>query len=149
MEIWHERIKSLRENTDVTLKDMAKLIGVSEATVQRYECGKIQELPYKVITAYAEKFHVTPSYIMGWEDKPSPSPELIKLASQYKPDVVFSHDLSEIEYNTAKSDNAILAYANKFKELLELASTLNKEGIDDLTKYAKLMSNSEDYKKEE
>lgn len=71
MEIWHKRIKELRENTDITLKDMAKLIGVSEATVQRYENGKIQELPYKAITTYAEKFNVTPGYIMGWENKSS------------------------------------------------------------------------------
>lgn len=71
MEIWHKRIKELRENTDVTLKDMAKIIGVSEATVQRYESGKIQELPYKVIEAYAERFNVYPSYIMGWSDNPN------------------------------------------------------------------------------
>ena len=50
---------------------MAKIIGVSEATVQRYESGKIHELPYKVIIAYAEKFHVYPSYIMGWSDNPA------------------------------------------------------------------------------
>lgn len=70
MEIWHKRIKELRENSDITLKDMAKIIGVSEATVQRYESGKIHELPYKVIEAYAEKFNVNPSYIMGWQESP-------------------------------------------------------------------------------
>lgn len=73
MEIWHKRIKELRENSDITLKDMAKIIGVSEGTVQRYESGKIKELPYKVIEAYAEKFHVLPSYIMGWTDSPDNS----------------------------------------------------------------------------
>lgn len=73
MEIWHKRIKELRENSDITLKDMAKIIGVSEGTVQRYESGKIKELPYKVIEAYAEKFHVLPSYIMGWTDLPDNS----------------------------------------------------------------------------
>ena len=71
MEIWHKRMKELRTNSDTTLKDMAKIIGVSEATVQRYECGKIQEVPYNVIIAYAEKFHVTPSYIMGWSATPT------------------------------------------------------------------------------
>ncbi len=73
MEIWHKRIKGLRENSDITLKDMAKIIGVSEGTVQRYESGKIKELPYKVIEAYAEIFHVLPSYIMGWTDSPDNS----------------------------------------------------------------------------
>lgn len=68
MEIWHKRIRELRKGTDVTLKDMAQIIGVSEATVQRYESGAIFELPYKVIEAYAEKFNVHPAYIMGWTD---------------------------------------------------------------------------------
>lgn len=141
MEIWHERIKSLRENTDVTLKDMAKLIGVSEATVQRYECGKIQELPYKVITAYAEKFHVTPSYIMGWEDKHLPSPNIVNLASQYDAQLALDHDKRTYE--------RIKLYGKALSNLMDLASTLNEQGLDDLTKYAKLMSKSEEYKKEE
>lgn len=71
MEIWHKRLKELRQNTDVTLKDMAKIIGVSEATVQRYENGSIAEIPYKAITAYAKKFKVNPSYIMGWTNTPN------------------------------------------------------------------------------
>ena len=71
MEIWHKRLKELRQNTDVTLKDMAKIIGVSEATVQRYENGSISEIPYKAITAYAKKFKVNPSYIMGWTNTPN------------------------------------------------------------------------------
>lgn len=70
MEIWHKRIKELRANSDVTLKEMAQLIGVSEATVQRYESGAINDVPYKAITAYAEKFNCSPSYIMGWTNDP-------------------------------------------------------------------------------
>ena len=86
MEIWHKRIQALRENSDVTLKDMASAIGVSEATIQRYESGKIYEIPYKAIVAYAERFNCSPSYIMGWTDasnKSSVSPEDMKLLENY------------------------------------------------------------------
>ena len=49
---------------------MANKIGVSEATVQRYESGKITKVPYKAIIAYADTFKVSPSYIMGWSETP-------------------------------------------------------------------------------
>ena len=66
MSIVNERMRDLRRMSDVTLLDMAKRIGVSEATVQRYESGKIEKVPYKAIIEYAKAFNVVPEYIMGW-----------------------------------------------------------------------------------
>lgn len=70
MSIVNERMKQLRSMSDTTLKDMAKKIGVSEATVQRYESGKIEKVPYKAIIEYSQTFKVNPNYIMGWIDNP-------------------------------------------------------------------------------
>lgn len=67
--IWNDRIKQLRENRKMTLKEVAKKLGVTEATAQRYENSNgIKQIPYKAIEKYAEIFGVSPSYIMGWED---------------------------------------------------------------------------------
>lgn len=66
MEIWNRQMKALRKGTNVTLKEMADLMGVSEATAQRYESGAIINVPYKAIITYAEKFNVSPCQIMGW-----------------------------------------------------------------------------------
>lgn len=66
--IWNERIKTLREAHDLTLKDIAKDLGVSEATAQRYESNAIKNIPYEVIVKYAEIFRCSPCYIMGWEN---------------------------------------------------------------------------------
>lgn len=71
METVNERMKYLRSQTDVTLKEMANLIGVSEATVQRYESGNITKVPYKAIIEYAKKFNTFPGYIMGWTNNPN------------------------------------------------------------------------------
>lgn len=68
--IWHDRLRLIRAGTGVSLKEMADLVGVTEATAQRYESGHIHHIPYEVIVAYAERFNVSPSYIMGWEDAP-------------------------------------------------------------------------------
>lgn len=70
--LWNERLKQLRDGSGVSLKEMADLCGVSEATAQRYESGHIRQVPYDAIIAYATKFRCSPSYIMGWEDADVP-----------------------------------------------------------------------------
>ena len=67
--IWNQRIVQLRAESGMTLKDIADQIGVSEATAQRYE-KSIKNIPYDVIIKYSEIFDVSPSYIMGWSNKP-------------------------------------------------------------------------------
>lgn len=66
--IWNERIKALRKERDLTLKDVARLLGVTEATAQRYESNAIKAIPYETISKLAEIFDCSPSYIMGWEN---------------------------------------------------------------------------------
>ena len=44
--IWNDRIKTLRKLHDLTLKDVAKRLGVTEATAQRYESNSIKTIPY-------------------------------------------------------------------------------------------------------
>lgn len=63
----NNRLKELRLNKGLTLKQVANLIGVSEATVQRYESGKISTLKYEVAEALAALYNVSPGYLMGWE----------------------------------------------------------------------------------
>lgn len=71
--IWNDRLKMLRDGSGVSLKEMAQLCGVSEATAQRYESGHIRQVPYEAVVAYADKFGCTPGYIMGWDDSPPPA----------------------------------------------------------------------------
>lgn len=146
MEIWHKRIKELRENTDVTLKDMAKIIGVSEATVQRYESGKIQELPYKVIEAYAEKFKVYPSYIMGWTDNPKQY-SLYDMEKDIdfktmKPNRQVASPVSpEPKHESLKYDYLIEYVKNNetMRHLVDVASTCTEDDIEMAIKFLKYM----------
>jgi repressor LexA len=69
--IWNQKIKELREQSHLTLLEVSKKLGVSEATAQRYESDTgIKNIPYEQIIKYAELFNVTPAYIMGWEENP-------------------------------------------------------------------------------
>lgn len=68
MSILQERIKSKRLSTGLTLSEVADLIGVKEATMQRYESGEIKNIKHDTIVKLSNIFHCTPQYLMGWTD---------------------------------------------------------------------------------
>lgn len=62
-----ERLKMLRELRQMTLDDVAKRIGITESTAQRYESGAVKTIPYERIGALANVFGCDPGFIMGWQ----------------------------------------------------------------------------------
>lgn len=66
-----DRIKQARIALGYSAEQVAAFLGVSPATVYRYENGDISKLPSNFIKPLAEYLCVTPSWIMGWtEDHP-------------------------------------------------------------------------------
>ena len=63
----NERIKERRIATGMTLLDVAQKLGVTEATMQRYESGDIKNIKNETVVALAEIFGCTPTYLMGWD----------------------------------------------------------------------------------
>lgn len=63
------KIKERREELGITLQQVANHLGVSKATVQRYESGEIKNIKLETIEKIAEILKVTPAYLMGWEEK--------------------------------------------------------------------------------
>lgn len=69
MEIeFKDKIKNRRAELNMTLEDVAREVGVSSATVQRWESGNIKNLRRDKILALANALKTTPSYLMGWTD---------------------------------------------------------------------------------
>lgn len=64
-------IKERRKELGLTLADVAKMVGVTEATVQRWESGNIKNLRQERIASLAIALDTTPAYLMGWEDAPA------------------------------------------------------------------------------
>lgn len=52
----------------LTLKDVAKALGVAESTVSRYESLDIQNMGIDKIEALAKVLKCSPAYLMGWEN---------------------------------------------------------------------------------
>lgn len=63
-----DRIRLRRNQLDKTLEDVGKVVGVTRATIQRYENGNIQNIPSDKIELLAKALKTTPAYLMGWED---------------------------------------------------------------------------------
>ena len=68
-----ERIKSLRESKDITQTELAEMIGTTKQNVYKYENGIVTNIPSDKIELMAEKFDVSPAYLMGWTDEKSTS----------------------------------------------------------------------------
>ena len=65
-----ERIKQARLALGYSAEQVAAFLGVSPATVYRYEHGDISKLPSKFIKPLAEYLCVSPSWLMGWSEEP-------------------------------------------------------------------------------
>jgi len=65
-----KRMRLARINNEKTLEEVAKAVGVSRQTIQRYETGIISNIPSDKIESIAKALNVTPGYLMGWELSP-------------------------------------------------------------------------------
>lgn len=63
-----ENIKMKRAEIGLTLEDVAKYIGVTRQTVQKYESGIVTNIPSDKIEKMAILFQTSPGVLMGWED---------------------------------------------------------------------------------
>lgn len=64
-------IKKRRAEIGVTLEDIGKIVGVSKATVQRWESGEIKNIRRDKIEKLSQALQTTPAYLMGWDENKS------------------------------------------------------------------------------
>lgn len=66
------RIKYLREKWNISQKDFAKKIGVSNTVLSRYESGD-RKPDYDILQTIADYFEVSTDYLLGRTNAPEPS----------------------------------------------------------------------------
>jgi repressor LexA len=75
----------------MTLEELAKFVGVSKQTIQRYEIGQITNIPSDRIEKMANALSVSPSELMGWKTEKTEAKdelsELIKLLPKDKQNI--------------------------------------------------------------
>jgi len=62
------KIKELRKERGMTEEELGVKIGVSKATVNKYETGIVVNLKRPTIEKIATALDVSPGYLMGWSD---------------------------------------------------------------------------------
>ena len=83
-EIVGENIRHYRKINGLTIKEIASKVGITEATMQKYEVGKIRRVDVEMVKNIADAIGVEPSALTGWtaadyiyhnatkENKPTP-----------------------------------------------------------------------------
>ena len=72
-ETMHERIRNLREDKDLTQKDMAIILNIAQTTYSDYELGKIN-IPLDTLKKLARFFNTSIDYLLELTDEKEPYP---------------------------------------------------------------------------
>lgn len=64
----NDLIKMRRLELDMTMKELAAKVGVSEGTISRWESGDIENMKRDKIAALARALEVPPAVLMDWEE---------------------------------------------------------------------------------
>lgn len=70
----YERIKQRRKELGLSADDVASSLGVSRATIYRYESSEIEKLPITILEPLAKILRTSPAYLMGWTNCELPIP---------------------------------------------------------------------------
>ena len=68
---YYKRIRDLREDHDLTQRQVAERLGMSQPQYFRYEQG-YRDIPTDVLLALAELYQTSTDYILGRTDDPRP-----------------------------------------------------------------------------
>lgn len=102
------RIKYARNLRKSTLDDVAKKVGVTKSTIQRYEAGKITTIKLPVVEAIAIALNVNPAWVVGKSDiMELPSQKIPKIMQYYK-------QLNDIGKETATEHVRLLTLDEKY-----------------------------------
>ena len=63
------KIKELRKEKNMTLEEVAKVVGVGKSTVRKWETGMIKNMKRDKIVLLAKALGTTPVSLMGWIDE--------------------------------------------------------------------------------
>ena len=60
-------IKKYRKEKGITLKELAELVGLTEATIQKYEAGNIKSIDIDMLHKLAKALDVSPENLTEWQ----------------------------------------------------------------------------------
>lgn len=67
----YQRLRDLREDADMSQKQVAAYLGMSQTGYSKYETGE-NDIPTQVLIRLAALYHTSIDYMLGISDKKSP-----------------------------------------------------------------------------
>lgn len=64
----YRRIRDIREDHDLTQKDVAQMLGMSQTGYSKYETGE-NDIPTTILIKLADFYHTSVDYLLGRTDK--------------------------------------------------------------------------------
>ena len=63
------RMYNARKAKGLTMKELGKIVGLHESTINRYERGEIKSLDIEKAKEFAKALDISEAYLMGWQDE--------------------------------------------------------------------------------
>ncbi len=73
----YERIRHLREDSDLSQKEIAGILSVAQTTYSDYELGKLN-IPIPILIRLARHYGTSVDYLLGLTDAKAPYPRKAK-----------------------------------------------------------------------
>lgn len=71
----YERIRNLREDKDLTQKQIGQLLNMSQTGYNQYEIGK-NDIPTKILIQLADFYNTSTDYLLGLTNEIKPYPRI-------------------------------------------------------------------------
>lgn len=101
------KIKKLREQKNLTQDQLAKLVNLSQQTIDHYEKGRAKP-SIDTVSLFADVFSVSTDYLLDRTDDPSPHPKIETTGAQCTND-----PLSELPPEARRSVEEFIDYIYK------------------------------------
>lgn len=129
------RIRLTREELAMSQDELARLVGYkSRSSVNKIELDG-RKLPQEKIAAFARALGVTPSYLMGWEEKKTTAPRIdLSLARVLKASVVLNDAGRQMVTNYATVLKKTGEYDREYQHAAHGAdlASLTTEDLEDI-----------------
>ncbi len=129
-------LKQRRLDLGLTMLEVAKIVGVSEATISRYESGNIKNMRRDRINKYAQALSIDPTLLLNEVEWDKAAAEFEK-ESQNDAKMLMNY-LSKL-FDDAESVR--IAY-----DLIISLARLNRNGLLELSKMLDIFSRADEYK---
>lgn len=71
----YDRLRNLREDKDLTQKEIANILNMSQTGYNQYEIGK-NDIPTRVLIKLAEFYNTSIDYLLGLTNEIKPYPKV-------------------------------------------------------------------------